>query len=412
MEKCLCIDTPAGLEFACNCGDVAVFLCKKCVISHLSEASCHTFISLDEAQALDQSEFRKKYIKSFSKLTKLKANLQDYRHSIRDFILHIENFKQTLLKLIEDVCQDRVANLSAMENEVSTKISEVSHQLYKIDDRGNEMVSAYSKHGIKGILSNYSEFLLINCKDAVRSIESMIYIGDEEQEFDNQEEGKRLAEKIEESERYRYSIAGPNLERLDRKSGVKTGYSVFDLDITQIGAKACLLPDGDVMIVGNVDTPQNSRGSNGEVCDTIRFNTKTLTCTKVGNLNHRRGFVGLCCHDNILYAFGGKRTSPTALQTSFIAKPQPQPHPHPFSLFGPQPRHHPHPFPPFGAQPQPFSVGHVFPASLQSDISSPLDTIMKESEMMNLDTTSWANLSSMTTPKFNCECFFWKGRLL
>jgi hypothetical protein len=233
MEKCLCTDNPGELEFACNCSDVTVFLCKKCVISHLSEAACHTFISLDEARALNQSEFRKKYTKSFSKLTKLKGNLQDYSHSIRVFIPHIENLKQTLIKLIEDVCQDRVATLFAIENEVTTNITEVSHQLYKIDARGNEMVSLYSKYGLKGILSNYSEFLLINSKDAVRSIENMIYIGEEEQDFNNQEELKREAEKIEESERYKYSKVGSKLQRLDKESKVNTEYSVFDLDLTK-----------------------------------------------------------------------------------------------------------------------------------------------------------------------------------
>jgi hypothetical protein len=202
-----------------------------------------------------------------------------------------------------------VATLFAIENEVTTKITEVSHQLYKIDARGNEMVSLYSKYGLKGILSNYSEFLLINSKDTVRSIENMIYIGEEEQDFNNQEELKREAEKIEESERYKYSIVGSKLQRLDKESKLNTGYSVFDLDLTKIGAKACLLPDGDVMIVGNVNTPKKIGGSHQEVCDTIRFNTKTLTCTKVGNLNNSRGFVGLCYYDNILYAFGGKRTT-------------------------------------------------------------------------------------------------------
>jgi hypothetical protein len=60
------------------------------------------------------------------------------------------------------------------------------------------------------------------------------------------------------------------------------------------------------MIVGNVNTPQKIGGLHQEVWDTIRFNTKTLTCTKVGNLNNSRGFVGLCYYDNILYAFGVK----------------------------------------------------------------------------------------------------------
>lgn len=71
-EVCLCLNYPASVEFACNCVRSIVFLCKKCVVTHLVEPRAHLFISLEQARALKEAKFGDKYTDNIHKYLKLR----------------------------------------------------------------------------------------------------------------------------------------------------------------------------------------------------------------------------------------------------------------------------------------------------------------------------------------------------
>lgn len=359
-EHCACSNPQPNIQFACNCGAPVVFLCNLCVLSHLIEPRSHTFLSLEQARSLLSSQSNSNYAKSFSKFLKLKAKIQDYQSSIKAFSSHISAYQAEKSTLFQITCQQKLKLLDCMSSEASTKIDEISRQMSLFDERGKDMLASYSRDGLNGLLSMYNNEFTVFQKDVEYAMLNAIYIGREAglpqnasyehsikelydsiqyyknhneelmeklkicqeviRKHEDEEKRQQLMAQRKQSEelkyaditeRYKCTVEHNMLIKLDKEKDLFITYSLYpEAQSNMNGSSCCILPDGNIMIVGN--SRYNHSGyyhhSNQpqiEICDTFKFNIKDHTCVSLNNLNSSRTESALCCNGEYLYAFGG-----------------------------------------------------------------------------------------------------------
>lgn len=350
-EVCECPNSSGQIQYACNCGSPAVFLCSACVISHLSLPRSHLFISIEQARALRNANFNQQFTDSFSRFMNLKTALQNYQEMIANFTTYVRSSKPALKSLIDQVFDSKISELEGINSYVSKKIDEISRMMLSSSQTGLEYLEKYAASGLSGVLPDYCDNLELREQDIKYEIlnsiiiskstetskylsysdlvtkynklseqnselqailQSFSYYFDQIQiDADRNPHPNRISHDVsyEESlEKYRITIENNKILYQDRLINQTIEYPIRLEDNSQISqGTCCLSPGGDIFIVSYSSQPQYNYGQqvNQAYCDTFRFNKNSFTCTKLSNLNVRRGPVGLCFNGEYLYAFGG-----------------------------------------------------------------------------------------------------------
>jgi hypothetical protein len=355
FEACLCPSGQGVVEFACNCEGTPVFLCRSCIITHLTDPRSHTLIPLEQARALNEQS-QVDNTQHIDKLNCLKSKLEGYHSTLAEFTCRIRAAKSDIISRIDRVFDSRISQLEDISDEVMNKIEEISRQKVTFDQVGCLMLEKFDVRGIEGVITRYYDSLNFYEDDIQHAIDNSLFIGrsseiimrfpyrdlakyNEVYEENNKLKGeldkyvryyedlrKTYAENAlgtkyfsslnyeECAERYKIYIKDTKLVCLDKIKNQRMEYKIkLSEDMTE-RIKCCLSPDGYLFLVGNSDRGKTvvekffSRTipPSSEYCDTFKIDLDQFKTFKLSNMNVRRDCVALICKGEYLYAFGGQ----------------------------------------------------------------------------------------------------------
>jgi hypothetical protein len=269
--------------YACTCGNPVVFLCAKCVISHLSEPVGHTFISLEQARELvKDTKSNRKFTKTLSEYAILKASIQNYIGSLDTYKEDLIRTKNEIITLIEQEFQAKYELLCDNQASAVAKLEIIKKRMSTFTTGCDKVLRDYDNKGLKGVIDGYIHSFEIRTDELQDAISKMFLISHYDRIYYTRNNSSEIL-------------------AYDHGSNKIEGYELGNIITHKFNySSTCILPDGNVMIVGRYD-PNHG--------DTYRFNPISRHCTKLNSLNFNRSLVGLYCHDKYLYAFGGYRNS-------------------------------------------------------------------------------------------------------
>jgi hypothetical protein len=284
---------------ACLCGDPVTFLCKGCVISHLSELSAHTFISLDQAQDLLLNRITSSdHAKVYNKYNDVKIDLESYLRNIKSLRVEILTFKQEIINLIDQKCSQALENLQTLQESTEFQLSLIKQRLLNFKDGQDELLSIFESKGLSGIIQDYLKFLSLEKDQVISAVENMIIISNNpSQSYLLQQEKARLQKEKVNTDIYH---AKPGTKSIIHFNSID--YQVQEIDLSNTvsnnfrDTSTRILPDGTVIIVA---------GGYPVHGDTYKLHEPTKKCIKLKGLNTPRCGVHLYCHGDYLYALGG-----------------------------------------------------------------------------------------------------------
>jgi hypothetical protein len=260
---------------ACNCSDHIVFLCKECVLDHLSEEGCHLFISLEAARELDRdTAFNERFHTKLARYDFLHASIQKYIRRLDNYKEDLVKFRDEIMVMIEKKFKDKFDLLGDCKRNAVAQLDIIKKRMKtSITDRYEELIS-YEEKGLKWWLSDYIHSFDINGQEFKDNIDNMI--------------------KVSHNDIIYYT--GGYASQLMTYDICKNQHGAIELNGYNFNCSStCMLPNGDVMIVGTT----SNKG------DTYRFNTKSRKFTRLGTLKYPREHAGFICDGKYLYAFGG-----------------------------------------------------------------------------------------------------------
>lgn len=277
------------IAFACTCGNPVIYLCKECTLMHLTEPFTHTFISLEQARELiSDREYSKGFSEYLYKYNNIKSEIQLYIQDIISFKQTIITLQTEIIQIINQECQTKLDSLNILQQKAETQLQQIKKKM-QMNSYGDNLFKIYDQKGMVGILDSYTPKFEINSSSIKAAILSMITISSPALEVSN-----LLLEKS----RYIF-IPKDNTKTLIQYDSHLHQTSQHDLSDVMMNSfnysSTCILPDGNVMIVGVY--PRYG--------DTYRFNPTNKQSTKYSSLKYPRGFVHLYYNDGYLYAFGG-----------------------------------------------------------------------------------------------------------
>lgn len=293
------IDCHSEVVNACLCGDPITLLCKSCVISHLSELSAHTFISLDQAQYLIENRITSNdYAKVFNKYNNVKLDLESYLRNIKFLRAEILTFKEEIIRLIDQKCSQALENLQTLQESTESQLSLVKKKMFSFKDNQDELLSVFESKGLSGIIPDYSKFLSLEKSQVISAVENMIVISNyPSQSYLLKQERARIQKEKVNTDIYH---AKPGTKSIIHFNSINNQVQEIDLSNTVSHSfrdtSVRILPDGTVIIVAGGYLVHGN---------TYRLHTPSQKCIKLKELNAPRCGVHLYCHGDYLYAFGG-----------------------------------------------------------------------------------------------------------
>lgn len=153
MNRCneicsVCNSCTSSIQYACTCGDPVVFICKDCLVLHLSEQSTHTFISLLQARELVRNRISPEVLnKNLSKYNSIKLQIQKYITKLRTSKQDISEFKHQVITQIEHKCRSSVEILSSLEEKAQTQLQALKSRMKTFADAEDEFLSEFNSRG-------------------------------------------------------------------------------------------------------------------------------------------------------------------------------------------------------------------------------------------------------------------------
>jgi hypothetical protein len=290
IESCGATEGCSGkVEFACNCGNPVIFLCKGCTMNHLSEPYSHLFISLEQARELIKDQlFSDKFGENIIKYGKIKSSVYAYIRRIQTFKHKIEAFKSEVISMLELECQSKLQHLDKLQESASNQLIHIKKRMKSFTSFSDDLLSQYESKGLNGVLEDYTESLEIHRHMVQSAISNMISISLYQKPPPSLSETPHIyftRNSTKELVSYNLITGQPSITDLSSTISANFNYS-----------STCLTPDGNVMIVG---------GSTPSLGDTYKFHIDSQICTQLSGLNNPRGWVHLTCAGKYLYAFGG-----------------------------------------------------------------------------------------------------------
>jgi hypothetical protein len=264
---------------ACNCGNPVVFLCTSCIVTHLSEQVIHTFISIEQAKELvKDTQINESFHTNLAKYTVLKASISNYIGCLETYKENLIKTRHEIMSLIEQEFQAKLEYLTAKKTNAVYQLENIMRKMKGLTSGYDEILSIYDDKGIQGLLDDYIPSFEIKTDPIEDAIRKMFRESDTELIYYCTGNSSQLRT---------YDIHRNSIQTIELVDTIRNKF---------YNSSTCLLPDGNVMIVGG------NKPTHG---DTYRFNPKTGQCSKLNPLNNPRGYVNLICHNEYLYAFGG-----------------------------------------------------------------------------------------------------------
>jgi hypothetical protein len=267
------------VAFACTCGEPVVFLCKSCVIDHLSYPVAHVFISLEQARGLmNDFSLNDKFHENLAKFTVLKASIQEYINKLKRWKDDLIEAKNKIIKILFEVFEQRLDALHQNHLKAVSYLFKLKRNVQKSAIHEDEIFRIYDSDGLNGVVEDYIRSFDIKTDEIMKTIMNSFAVSSDDSIFATIHKRKEL---------------------LKYDPCIKQSRTIcFEDKIPDYFycSSTCILPDGNLMIVGGFDP---------SLGNTYKFNTKTHECTKLNSLNTARVIISLICHDKYLYAFGG-----------------------------------------------------------------------------------------------------------
>lgn len=283
---------------ACTCGDPIVFLCRDCTLNHLSEPSTHTFISLSQArELLMENLLPEDFNTRISEYNLIKLELQRYLKTLHSYQQQIQSFKYEAFRLIEQTCDATINLLSLQKESAESHLNGIKLRMKTFTSLEDQDLVKFQSQGLGGIVEGYIHSFKINQDFLSTAIQNMFSISNSPPD---------LPEDIKNS--LKPSNSCIYIPRCNTKKLLKYDLSLNRAHISDLhssisknfeGTSSCILPNNTILLVG---------GANPNHGDTYLFHPSTSECIKLRSLNTSRGYVGLYCYDNYIYAMGGYTT--------------------------------------------------------------------------------------------------------
>jgi hypothetical protein len=286
------------ISHACNCNNPVVYLCKDCILDHLAHPTAHVFLTLEQARALTLNPLAvDTFCEGLLKYVRLTNSINQYLDQIGKFKESVKSLRLEAIALIEQECTAKLEELNLLENRARFILDLIQQKTGRFIDSEDELLKKYELNGLKGVIEDYSDCLIIHHQLIKDSIHNMITINSQRSTQETTNHTAEIASLIDNKSLYFTKCKSNELLQYNHESNTVATIDLKDSLVRSFHRSSCsLLPDGNVMIVG-CSIPQSG--------DTYRFSPTTGKCTQLKGLNHPRGSVNLLCNDRYLYAFGG-----------------------------------------------------------------------------------------------------------
>lgn len=300
------------VTFACNCGNPITFLCQPCAIPHLLEPRPHLFLPLDQARRLiRKSSSLPNYEDTYVKYIKIKREILSYLDKLNQFKSQLISLKQTLVSEIESYLDSKLDNLDFFIQATQSKLADFNNRTSDITSKNSTVLDRYSQYGIKGILGNLVENLILRNEAVEQALEDLVTIetcsishaevkiediSDDElyiddlistREYINSDMNSLFFTKNSTQDLYEYNLISTTLTTYDLSGCINIPFNF---------TSSCLLPFGSVIISGGKPTHGNTY---------IIEISADITCIKLGDLNTPRYAANMICYEDTVYILGG-----------------------------------------------------------------------------------------------------------
>lgn len=166
-------------EIACRCSGNIVLLGNCCAVKHFKEKQQrHQLMDLEVALGIlkgkPKGESTPRNHISYDKLYK---SLESYRSKLQRFKENVILFGERYIESVRETILQSVSQLDSIMDTIATKLEKIDSFINFPNEEGYDLMQKFKSEGLKGVLENSPQHLVIREREAMQMLSGLIYIG-------------------------------------------------------------------------------------------------------------------------------------------------------------------------------------------------------------------------------------------